>query len=67
MAPVKRLAMRLKKLRKERGKTQEWLAKRAKISRVYLAQIEGQRQDPRLSVVLRLAKALRVKAGELLD
>jgi|GraSoiStandDraft_34_1057297.scaffolds.fasta_scaffold1162406_1 transcriptional regulator with XRE-family HTH domain len=67
MPPSKRLAMRLRKIREERGITQEALARRARISRVYLAQLERRRQDPSLSVVVRLAKALKVKVGDLVD
>ena len=67
MPPSKRLAMRLRKIRQERGITQDALAKRARISRVYLAQLERRRQDPSLSVVVRLAKALKVKVGDLVD
>lgn len=47
--------------------TQETLAAKAKISRVYVVMIEGQHQDPRVSIVVRLAKALGVKPGQLLD
>ena len=67
MPPSERLAMRLRKLREQRGITQEQLSKRARLSRVYVALIETNRSDPRLSVVLRLAKALRVKVGTLVD
>jgi transcriptional regulator with XRE-family HTH domain len=59
--------MRLRKIREDRGITQDTLARRAKISRVYLAQLERQRQDPSLSVVVRLARALKVKVGDLVD
>jgi transcriptional regulator with XRE-family HTH domain len=67
MPPSKRLAMRLRKIRRDRRITQAALARRARISRVYLAQLERQRQDPSLSVVVRLAKALKVKVGDLVD
>jgi transcriptional regulator with XRE-family HTH domain len=63
----RRLAMRLKRLREDRKMTQEALAARAGISRVYLAMIETERQDPRLSTLVKLAKALKVKIGELVD
>jgi transcriptional regulator with XRE-family HTH domain len=67
MPPSKRLAMRLRKIREDRGITQETLAQRARISRVYLAQLERHRQDPSLSVLVRLAKALKVTVGKLVD
>ena len=59
--------MRLRAMRAERGLSQEHLARRAKISRVYLNKLETQKQDPRLSVVARLANALKVKIGDLVD
>ena len=67
MPPSKRLAMRLRKIRTGRGMTQETLARRAGISRVYVVEIEGRRRDPSLSIVVRLAKALKVKVGDLVD
>ncbi len=59
--------MRLKKLRADRGMTQEALAEKAGISRVYLARLETGKQDPTLTTLLKLAKALKVKVGELLE
>jgi transcriptional regulator with XRE-family HTH domain len=47
--------------------TQEELARKAGLSRGYLARLETARQDPRLSVVAKLARALRVKASALID
>jgi transcriptional regulator with XRE-family HTH domain len=67
MAPVKQLAMRLKALREKRGMSQEVLAAKAGISRGYLARLETARQDPRLSTLEKLAKALNVKVGRLLE
>jgi transcriptional regulator with XRE-family HTH domain len=63
----KQFAMRLKKLRESRGLTQEALAKRAGISRAYLARMEMGLHDPHLSRLRKLAKALKVKPGELLS
>ncbi len=61
MAPVEKVAMRLKKLRRDRGLSQEELAAKAGISRTYLARLETARQDPTLATLEKLAKALRVK------
>ena len=58
--------MRLKKLRGSRGFTQEELAKKAGISRAYLARLEMGRHDPHLNRLRKLAKALKVKVTELL-
>jgi transcriptional regulator with XRE-family HTH domain len=43
------------------------LAERARISRVYVNQLQTRKQDPRLSVVARLAGALKVKISDLVD
>ncbi len=63
----KHLVKRLKDLRAKRGLTQERLAKRADISRAYLARLEIGRHDPPLSTLVRLARALNVKVTELLE
>ena len=59
--------MRLKKLRADREMTQEALAERAGISRTYLARLELGQQDPTLTTLKSLAKALKVKVGELVE
>ena len=59
--------MRLKKLREARGLTQEQLAEKAGVSRAYLARLEIGRHDPPLSTLEKLAKALKVKVGKLLE
>jgi len=68
-AAGERLAMRLKQLRKRRGHmSQRELARRAGLSRAYVARLEvGGYHDPALSTLERLAKALRVKVSALLD
>jgi len=58
--------MRIKRLRKERGMSQEALATKAKVTREYVARLEAGRHDPSLSTLSQLAKALRVKVAELL-
>jgi len=59
--------MRLKQLRANRGITQEALAKKAGLSRVYVARLETGKQDPTLTTLQKLAKALKVKVGRLLE
>lgn len=66
MAPIEKLAGKLKRLRKRRGLTQEQLAEAAGIGRSYLARLETARQDPTLSTIEKLAKALKVKPATLL-
>jgi transcriptional regulator with XRE-family HTH domain len=46
--------------------SQEDLATRASISRTYLARLETARQDPTLSTLEKLAKALKVPVAKLL-
>jgi transcriptional regulator with XRE-family HTH domain len=58
--------MTLKRLRQKKGLTQAALAKRAKLHRVYVAQIEAQTKIPSLAALERLAKALGVPVAELL-
>ena len=66
MLPIhRRLAMRIKTLRADRGMTQEALAHKSGVSRQYIARLEIGRHDPSLSTLAKLAKALRVTVGEL--
>ena len=67
MAPRETVAMRIRELRNKRGWSQEMLAERAGLSRTYLARLETARQDPTLSTLEKIAKALRVKVSVLVD
>lgn len=67
MAPREQMAAKLKALRERRGLTQEQLAEKSGVSRTYLARLETGRQDPTLSTLEKLAKALGVKVGRLLE
>ncbi len=62
-----RVAANVKRIRNERRLTQQTLADKVKIHRVYLAQIEGATRAPSLEMLERLAKALKVKVGDLLE
>ena len=64
---LKRLIMRLKQLRAEQGMSQAALAETSQISREYIARLETGHHDPSLSTLVKLAKALKVKPGELLE
>jgi transcriptional regulator with XRE-family HTH domain len=46
--------------------SQAALAKRARLTRVYITRLESGKQDPSLSTINALAKALRVPVTELL-
>ena len=59
--------MRLKALRQQRGLTQERLAARSRVTRVVIARLETARQDPRLSTLEKLARALGVPVTRLLE
>jgi len=58
--------MRLKRLREKRGWTQQVLAEKVGVARVTIARIEIGNRRPSLELVERLAKALKVKVGDLL-
>jgi len=63
-----RLKVRLRTLRRERRMTLAELAKEASVTQFYILQLEtGLRDTPSLPVLRRLAKALGVSAGELLE
>ncbi len=65
---ITRLGQVLKALREEREWTLDELAKRAKVTNVYIWQLEtGVRKNPSLAVLKRLAKSLRVPEAELLE
>ena len=66
MSP-KRFAVRLKQLREAKGFTQDALAKKVGVSRAYLARLEMGRHDPPLSRLQKLAKALGVPLGRLVE
>jgi transcriptional regulator with XRE-family HTH domain len=66
MAPIEKIAMRIKALRARRKITQAELAERAGISHGYLARLETGRQDPTITTLEKLAKALKVPVEKLL-
>jgi len=60
--------MNVKRLRTQRGLTQSELAKKATVSQAFIAQLEtGAEANPKLDTLRRLAKALAVRVGELVD
>jgi transcriptional regulator with XRE-family HTH domain len=62
-----RLAVNMKRLRKERGWSQEALADEAGLDRTYISGIERVVRNPTITVVERVAFALDCKFGDLLD
>ena len=64
----KRLGRVLKILREAKGLTQVDLAKKAKVARTYIVKLEsGDKRNPSLEILQRLAKALGVPVTELLE
>ena len=65
--PPKRLGKLLKTLREAKGLTQVDLAARAKVERTYIVKLEsGDKKNPSLAILQKLAKALGVPVTELL-
>ena len=60
-------AMRLKRLRAERQMGQADLAKASGVSREYIARLELGQQDPTLGTMRKLATALKVTMGKLVE
>ncbi len=60
------LARKVKQLREHQGLTQEGLAQKAGVSLGYIGRLEIGRHDPKLSTLVKLAKALKVKVTKLL-
>lgn len=62
-----RLAVNMKRLRKERRWSQEALADEAGLDRTYISGIERVVKNPTVTVVERVASALECRLGDLLD
>lgn len=62
-----RLAVNMKRLRKERGWSQEALADEAGLDRTYISGIERVVKNPTVTVAERVATALGCTMGQLLD
>ena len=59
--------MRLKRLRANRKMSQAALAEKSGVSREYIARLELGQQDPTLGTMQKLAKALKVAVGALVE
>ena len=62
-----RLARNLRRLRLEKGWSQEEFADRAGLHRTYVSDLERGARNPTIVIVGKLADPLGVKLGELLD
>jgi len=64
----RRFSTVLRQLREAKGMTQADLAKRAKVDQGYISTLEaGEKKNPGINVLKRLARALGVPVGELLE
>jgi transcriptional regulator with XRE-family HTH domain len=57
----------LRDARKRLGLTQEEVAERSGVHPTEVSRIEAGKRDPRVSTLLRLARAVEVRPGQLLD
>ena len=62
-----RIGRNVRRERQRRGWTQQQVADKAGTSRIYVAQIEGGAKEISIDMLGRLAAALRVRPGLLLD
>jgi transcriptional regulator with XRE-family HTH domain len=62
-----RLGRNVRRLREERGWSQEDYADRAGIHRTYVSDIERGKRNPTITVVEKLAKPFAVNSGALLE
>ena len=62
-----RLGSNLRRLRDEKGWSQEAFAEEAGLHRTYVSDIERAARNPTILVIEKLARALGVTAGALLD
>lgn len=67
ISAVGKLGGNLRAVRHKRGLSQEQVAERSGVHATEVSRIESGKRDPRVSTVERLAKAVRVKPGELLE
>ena len=64
---TKTICKRIKKFRNEMGFTQEDLAEKVGVSRVYIGYVEQGRNSPSLEILEKIAKSLKVRIGDLLE
>lgn len=57
----------IRQIREEKGVTQESLAELAEVDRTYIYRIETGKRTPSIDIIFRIADALKVTPGHLLD
>jgi len=63
----RKFGVRIQKLRKKKGLTQEDLADEIGVDRSYMGFVERGERNPTLDKLAKIAKALQVKLSELFD
>ena len=63
----RRLGLNLKRLREEQGFSQESFADHCGLHRTYISGIERGVRNPTVLILDKIARALKVSAGQLLD
>lgn len=63
----KKIAEKIRKIRKDRNISQEELAFKAGLNRAYVGYIERGERKPTIDTLAKLAKALKVKLSEFID
>jgi DNA-binding XRE family transcriptional regulator len=64
---TKIICKRIKKYRSEVGMTQEDLAEKVGVSRVYIGYVEQGRNTPSLEILEKIAKALKVRMSDIIE
>lgn len=67
MEPHERFAANLRRQRERAGLSQEALGFESDIHRTEISLLERGGREPRLSTIVRLARALKIRPAELLD
>jgi transcriptional regulator with XRE-family HTH domain len=65
--PIEQFARNLRRQRAQAGLTQDALAAACHLHRTEISLLERAGREPRLSTIVKLARALRVEPAELLD
>ena len=64
---TKTICKRIKSFRKEMDMTQEDLAEKVGVSRVYIGYVEQGRNTPSLEILEKIAKALKVRLSDIIE
>lgn len=67
MEPLEVFAANVRRLRKERGLTQERLAELSDLHMTDIARIETQGRDPGVKVIVKIARGLECSTGDLFE